>query len=197
MTQPHPTEDPVYLSSTRPLMYICATILVLTYAIGLWFTLGTHSKRIYGKKKSRRRQRHTRIPSLHIETEQARSERPSTSSQAAGDRPGTSSLRSVSRGRTKGKTPLTTTFQDSLLHSDRAPAGTGEYSTLQKRRIERNVAIHDIRDSSSSNTSSSDDEGGRDGGHDNPGYCFFQRLFEILTLFVTVFSLDGVCSSLP
>lgn len=172
MTQPHPTEDPVYLSSTRPLMYICATILVLTYAIGLWFTLGTHSKRIYGKKKPRRRQR--RIPSLHIETEQNISERPSTSSQAAGDRPGTSSLRSVSRGRAKGKAPLTTTFQDSFLHSDRAPAATEESSSLQKRRIERNMAIHDIRDSSSSTTSSSDDEGGRDGGHYNPGYCLYQ-----------------------
>ncbi|KAJ3220035.1 hypothetical protein HK099_004479 [Clydaea vesicula] len=50
-TQPHATSDPLFESKTKPLMYICAVVLLnfkkLTYAIGLWFTLRTHSKRIY------------------------------------------------------------------------------------------------------------------------------------------------------
>ena len=46
--QPHPTEDPIYQIKTRPLMYICATVLVMTYAVGLLFTLRTHAHKIYG-----------------------------------------------------------------------------------------------------------------------------------------------------
>ncbi|KAI8833135.1 hypothetical protein BJ741DRAFT_535712, partial [Chytriomyces cf. hyalinus JEL632] len=34
--QPHPTEDPIYMSHTRPLMLICTTVLILMYAIGLF-----------------------------------------------------------------------------------------------------------------------------------------------------------------
>jgi Ca2+:H+ antiporter len=49
--QPHPTEDPIYQTMTRPLMYICTVVLLLTYAIGLYFTLGTHLDQIYPKKK--------------------------------------------------------------------------------------------------------------------------------------------------
>jgi Ca2+:H+ antiporter len=49
--QPHPTEDPIYQSHTRPLMYICTVVLLLTYAIGLYFTLGSHLHKIYPKKK--------------------------------------------------------------------------------------------------------------------------------------------------
>ncbi|KAJ3282018.1 hypothetical protein HK104_011148 [Borealophlyctis nickersoniae] len=52
---PHPTDDPVYKSSTRPLMYFCAGSLVLVYAVGLWFTLRTHSKRIYGPRETKER----------------------------------------------------------------------------------------------------------------------------------------------
>ena len=64
--QPHPTEDPIYINSTRPLMYICAVTLILTYAVGLWFTLRTHSKRIYGKKRNQRKR--YPIPELHLDT---------------------------------------------------------------------------------------------------------------------------------
>ncbi|TPX54670.1 hypothetical protein SeMB42_g00149 [Synchytrium endobioticum] len=59
-SQPHPTLDPVYIFKTRPLMYACAFALVLTYMVGLWFTLRTHSAHIYpttNKKKERRHQR--------------------------------------------------------------------------------------------------------------------------------------------
>jgi Ca2+:H+ antiporter len=52
--QPHPTEDPIYLTHTRPLMYLCAIILVLTYAIGLLFTLHTHRHRIYPQKRQKK-----------------------------------------------------------------------------------------------------------------------------------------------
>ncbi|EGF81078.1 hypothetical protein BATDEDRAFT_11206, partial [Batrachochytrium dendrobatidis JAM81] len=38
-----PSRDHVYLTSTKPLMYFCAIVLVLTYAVGLWFSLGTHA----------------------------------------------------------------------------------------------------------------------------------------------------------
>ncbi|KAJ8329144.1 hypothetical protein QVD99_004849 [Batrachochytrium dendrobatidis] len=46
-----PSRDHVYLTSTKPLMYFCAIVLVLTYAVGLWFSLGTHASKIYPKKK--------------------------------------------------------------------------------------------------------------------------------------------------
>jgi Ca2+:H+ antiporter len=52
--QPHPTLDPIYINYTRPLMYRCATALVLVYAIGLWFTLRTHAKRIYPSEKPKK-----------------------------------------------------------------------------------------------------------------------------------------------
>ncbi|KAJ3274218.1 hypothetical protein HDV01_003291 [Terramyces sp. JEL0728] len=61
--QPHPTADPIYKSSTRPLMYICAVILLLTYAIGLWFTLRTHAAHIYPEKKKK----HIRLPTVELE----------------------------------------------------------------------------------------------------------------------------------
>lgn len=57
ITAAHPTRDPIYQSSTRPLMYFCASTLILTYAIGLWFTLNTHAKRIYPKKTKRNKRK--------------------------------------------------------------------------------------------------------------------------------------------
>ena len=47
ITQPHPTDDPFFHSNTKPLMYFCAAVLVLTYLIGLLFTLRTHRGDIY------------------------------------------------------------------------------------------------------------------------------------------------------
>jgi Ca2+:H+ antiporter len=56
---PHPTKDPVYMQRTKPFMYLCVIILVLTYAIGLWFTLRTHTDKIYApsKKSSKKKKR--------------------------------------------------------------------------------------------------------------------------------------------
>ncbi|KAI9351786.1 hypothetical protein DFJ73DRAFT_959535 [Zopfochytrium polystomum] len=44
---PPPSSDPIYVMHTRPLMWASSAALVLVYAIGLWFTLRTHAKRIY------------------------------------------------------------------------------------------------------------------------------------------------------
>jgi Ca2+:H+ antiporter len=55
ITSPHPTLDPIYQSSTKPLMYFCTFVLFLTYAIGLLFTLGTHTHKIYPKKNGKKR----------------------------------------------------------------------------------------------------------------------------------------------
>ncbi|KAJ3179540.1 hypothetical protein HDU85_004813 [Gaertneriomyces sp. JEL0708] len=51
----HPTEDPVYQSSTKLLTWICAGSLILMYSIGMLFTLRTHSAVIYAPPKKRKR----------------------------------------------------------------------------------------------------------------------------------------------
>ncbi|KNC98738.1 calcium/proton exchanger [Spizellomyces punctatus DAOM BR117] len=59
LISPRPSEDPIYLTSTRPLAWLCAAALLLMYAVGLLFTLRTHSRVIYDKpdKKVKRRRR--------------------------------------------------------------------------------------------------------------------------------------------
>ncbi|GBB98387.1 hypothetical protein RclHR1_03210008 [Rhizophagus clarus] len=42
-----PTETPLYKDHVIPLMYFCATILLLSYLIGLWFSLHTHASLVY------------------------------------------------------------------------------------------------------------------------------------------------------
>ncbi|OUM66532.1 hypothetical protein PIROE2DRAFT_50837 [Piromyces sp. E2] len=51
LRQPDPLEDPFYHSHTKYLVWICAVALVLTYGVGLLFTLRTHVKQIYAKTK--------------------------------------------------------------------------------------------------------------------------------------------------
>jgi len=55
--QPDPVEDPFYESHTKKLVWICAVSLLLTYAVGLLFTLLTHVKQIYEKSKKSNKQR--------------------------------------------------------------------------------------------------------------------------------------------
>ncbi|KAJ3022153.1 hypothetical protein HKX48_006889 [Thoreauomyces humboldtii] len=55
MTATKPRDDKIYLSSTRYLVWVCAGALILMYAIGLLFTLRTHSREIYAKPKARKR----------------------------------------------------------------------------------------------------------------------------------------------
>ncbi|KAJ3337168.1 hypothetical protein HDU93_001499 [Gonapodya sp. JEL0774] len=57
IVQPHPLTDPLYMQGTRPLMLICAGVLILTYLVGIVFTLHTHEKAIYSRKKNDRPQR--------------------------------------------------------------------------------------------------------------------------------------------
>ncbi|EMD40015.1 hypothetical protein CERSUDRAFT_46444 [Gelatoporia subvermispora B] len=44
---PDPAEDPFYQSTVKSLIYFCAVILVLSYLIGLWFSLRTHASQIW------------------------------------------------------------------------------------------------------------------------------------------------------
>ncbi|BEJ18138.1 hypothetical protein CspHIS471_0704150 [Cutaneotrichosporon sp. HIS471] len=44
---PDPVTDPFYQSNVKVLMYICAGILLLSYLIGLWFSLRTHASQIW------------------------------------------------------------------------------------------------------------------------------------------------------
>ncbi|KAH9924675.1 uncharacterized protein BXZ73DRAFT_50347 [Epithele typhae] len=44
---PDPVEDPFYQSTVKSLMYFCAVVLVLSYLIGLWFSLRTHASQIW------------------------------------------------------------------------------------------------------------------------------------------------------
>lgn len=44
---PDPVDDPFYQSTVKTLMYFCAVILLLSYLIGLWFSLRTHASQIW------------------------------------------------------------------------------------------------------------------------------------------------------
>ncbi|GJE91758.1 calcium/proton exchange-like protein [Phanerochaete sordida] len=44
---PDPVDDPFYQSTVKSLMFFCAAILLLSYLIGLWFSLRTHASQIW------------------------------------------------------------------------------------------------------------------------------------------------------
>ncbi|KAH9936243.1 uncharacterized protein B0H18DRAFT_1206628 [Fomitopsis serialis] len=44
---PDPVDDPFYQSTVKTLMYFCAGTLLLSYLIGLWFSLRTHASQIW------------------------------------------------------------------------------------------------------------------------------------------------------
>lgn len=44
---PDPGQDPFFQSTVKQLMYFCASILVFSYLIGLWFSLRTHASQIW------------------------------------------------------------------------------------------------------------------------------------------------------
>ncbi|TPX62674.1 hypothetical protein PhCBS80983_g00307 [Powellomyces hirtus] len=60
MTSTLPQDDEIYMNSTRYLVWVCAGALILMYAIGLLFTLRTHSKEIYAKPKPKQRRGRSR-----------------------------------------------------------------------------------------------------------------------------------------
>ncbi|KTW28023.1 calcium/proton exchanger [Pneumocystis carinii B80] len=45
--QSYAPDDPFYKNSVKPFTYICALTLILSYLIGLWFTLRTHAAMIW------------------------------------------------------------------------------------------------------------------------------------------------------
>ncbi|CAI2180677.1 8561_t:CDS:10 [Funneliformis geosporum] len=45
--QVNPTSTPLYKERVKPLMLFCSVILVLSYVIGLWFTLRTHAALVW------------------------------------------------------------------------------------------------------------------------------------------------------
>ncbi|CCM01904.1 uncharacterized protein FIBRA_03975 [Fibroporia radiculosa] len=44
---PDPVDDPFYQSTVKTFMYFCAVVLLLSYLIGLWFSLRTHASQIW------------------------------------------------------------------------------------------------------------------------------------------------------
>jgi len=58
--QPDPLDDPFFHTHTKYLVWICAVVLVLTYGVGLLFTLRTHVKQIYAKTKKNNQKRRSR-----------------------------------------------------------------------------------------------------------------------------------------
>ncbi|KAG6831953.1 hypothetical protein H0H92_006554 [Tricholoma furcatifolium] len=44
---PDPADDPFYQSTVKSLMYFCASVLLFSYLIGLWFSLRTHASQIW------------------------------------------------------------------------------------------------------------------------------------------------------
>jgi len=42
-----PASDPFYQHTVKSLMYLCASVLILSYLIGLWFSLRTHASQIW------------------------------------------------------------------------------------------------------------------------------------------------------
>lgn len=83
--QPDPVEDPFYQSHTKKLVWICAVSLLLTYAVGLLFTLLTHVKQIYEKtKKNKKERRRSRSRTRHSHSKNdSLSENPSASTSSA------------------------------------------------------------------------------------------------------------------
>ncbi|KZT11976.1 uncharacterized protein LAESUDRAFT_776211 [Laetiporus sulphureus 93-53] len=44
---PDPVDDPFYQSTVKTFMFFCAVVLLLSYLIGLWFSLRTHASQIW------------------------------------------------------------------------------------------------------------------------------------------------------
>ncbi|KAJ3260424.1 hypothetical protein HK103_000566 [Boothiomyces macroporosus] len=147
--QPHPTEDPIYKSSTRPLMYICAVILLLTYAVGLWFTLRTHAAHIYPEKKKKT----PRLPTIELEATLV-SPHPESSQPERSSHPQRRKI-----GRTKSVVSNTSTN----------PSIRKRRNHLSKLKTTPLNTSHHAPSTpvDNSSESSSDDEGH---GHGNPGW---------------------------
>ncbi|CAK9782206.1 hypothetical protein CC85DRAFT_282218 [Cutaneotrichosporon oleaginosum] len=65
---PAPESDPFYQSNVKILMYICAGILLLSYLIGLWFSLRTHASQIWQNPQQlmQKEAEQLQIPRAHL-----------------------------------------------------------------------------------------------------------------------------------
>ncbi|KAJ2993684.1 hypothetical protein HDV02_002178 [Globomyces sp. JEL0801] len=167
--QPHPTEDPIYMKSTRPLMYICAVVLVLTYAIGLWFTLRTHAHRIYpSKKRHIRKQRNPQAPTT------PKSPSPNPAEVLSANQPKQSDVkRRLSNRLNKSsiKKPATLNLRvippNSSPFSSSSPSSPNTNGHAKPKTSKRRSNMKTAHFDDSSSGSESEDE---HGGHDNPGW---------------------------
>ncbi|KAK0564966.1 hypothetical protein OC861_004010 [Tilletia horrida] len=57
-----PSSDPFFQTNLKGLMYTCTVILVLSYGIGLWFSLRTHASQIWQNPQPVHAQAHQQIP---------------------------------------------------------------------------------------------------------------------------------------
>ncbi|KAF8318991.1 hypothetical protein DL93DRAFT_2164698 [Clavulina sp. PMI_390] len=57
-----PATDPFYQETVKSLMYLCASILVFSYLIGLWFSLRTHASQIWQNPQQLMQQTDTLAP---------------------------------------------------------------------------------------------------------------------------------------
>jgi len=81
LRQPDPLDDPFYHSHTKYLCWICAVALVLTYAVGLLFTLRTHVKQIYAKTKKNNQKRRSRSRGRRYSRSRSRTKKRSSVSE--------------------------------------------------------------------------------------------------------------------
>lgn len=153
-SQPHPTEDPVYHSSTKYLIILCSVMLVLSYAIGLLFTLRTHNHKIYGNHKKKRRSKKRAVDN-HKNSGRPSSEPLRTKSpEIHSSRIGSSS---------KGKPPIGYPIHTDLPFLKPSVKGRSHEKAPSSRPISPTLSLEAL----SSDSSLEDMEVG---GHDGPGW---------------------------
>ncbi|KAF9816892.1 hypothetical protein IEO21_03766 [Rhodonia placenta] len=131
---PDPVDDPFYQSTVKTLMYFCAVILLLSYLIGLWFSLRTHASQIWQNPQqllqhmdfpsqsgqNRLSVYHRLLPGIHAPQNQSQSATSST------QLPASSSGRRISYAnppviQTQGLTPLMETVDHAIKDTGLQP----------------------------------------------------------------------------
>ena len=173
-----PERDAIYETSTRPLMYVCAIVLVLTYAVGLWFTLGTHASKIYPKKKPKRQSHNQRLAGLSplSPASPLGPETTASSSTGATGRPGYMSGLRERRRQEGGSRPYSIATPNSILAQRSNTVQSSESFNQQHHAL----FLRSQRQSFHEELSSSDDEDEGEGGHDHPGWGSFKAAIVLL-----------------
>lgn len=206
--QPHPTKDPVYMNRTRPFMYVCTAALILTYAIGLWFTLRTHTKKIYAPQKKKRKRKRPLFSSFTLKKD------------VTGDVP-PAECPTVEKGPFMGRMLTEARERPRSVPVFQATPGDSNTATLSSERplmppltpMLSATTWDDVllgflgrnRGPESSHASDSDSDEEHDGGHDHPNWSNFKSTVVLLgctVLYsliaeVLIGSVDGVLSNFP